>query len=118
MKKLISLCLAMTMLLGSMVGCGKTPTSSSGNPSNSEGGGLGTPQTFKFGLTVASTHTYSIAAQNFAELVEEKSGGNMTVDLYYDSSLGDDAADGVYADERRDLCIGRTGRNCTYVPDL
>ena len=92
MKKLISLCLAMTMLLGSMVGCGKTPTSSSGNPSNSEGGGLGTPQTFKFGLTVASTHPYSIAAQNFAELVEEKSGGNMTVDLYYDSSLGDDAA--------------------------
>ena len=92
MKKLISLCLAMTMLLGSMVGCGKTPTSSSGNPSNSEGGGLVTPQTFKFGLTVASTHPYSIAAQNFAELVEEKSGGNMTVDLYYDSSLGDDAA--------------------------
>ena len=92
MKKLISLCLAMTMLLGSMVGCGKTPTSSSGNPSNSEGGGLGTPQTFKFGLTVASTHPYSIAAQNFAELVEEKSGGNMTLDLYYDSSLGDDAA--------------------------
>lgn len=91
-EKLISLCLAMTMLLGSMVGCGKTPTSSSGNPSNSEGGGLGTPQTFKFGLTVASTHPYSIAAQNFAELVEEKSGGNMTVDLYYDSSLGDDAA--------------------------
>ena len=82
MKKLISLCLAMTMLLGSMVGCGKTPTSSSGNPSNSEGGGLGTPQTFKFGLTVASTHPYS------------------------------------NADERRDLCIGRTGRNCTYVPDL
>ena len=38
MKKLISLCLAMTMLLGSMVGCGKTPTSSSGNPSNSERG--------------------------------------------------------------------------------
>ena len=50
------------------------------------------PQTFKFVLTVASTHPYSIAAQNFAELVEEKSGGNMTVDLYYDSSLGDDAA--------------------------
>ena len=74
MKKLISRCLAMTMLLGSMVGCGKTPTSSSGNPSNSEGGGLGTPQTFKFGLTVASTHPYSIAAQNLPSWWKKKVG--------------------------------------------
>ena len=53
---------------------------------------LGDPQTFKFGLTVANTHPYAIASQNFAKLVEEKSGGNMKVELYYDSSLGDDAA--------------------------
>ena len=41
---------------------------------------------------MANTHPYSVAAQNFAKLVEEKSGGNMKVDLFYDGALGDDAA--------------------------
>lgn len=45
----------------------------------------------KFALTVPSTHPYSIASQNFAKLVEEKSNGKMKVELYYDGALGGDA---------------------------
>lgn len=62
----------------------------SGGQSDTASGDLGDPQTFKFALTVASTHPYSIAAQDFAKIVEEKSGGNMKVELYYDGSLGGD----------------------------
>lgn len=99
MKKILSLCLALSLSFACLSGCGgNQPSTNNPSPapggSQSAGGGqdLGTPQTFKFGLTVASTHPYSIAAQNFAQLVEEKSGGNMKVELFYDSALGDDAA--------------------------
>lgn len=97
MKKLISICLAAALLAGCLVGCGRTegPANNPSTPNGSSAGGgegLGDPQSFKFGLTVANTHPYSVAAQNFAKLVEEKSGGNMKVDLFYDGALGDDAA--------------------------
>lgn len=105
MKKILSLCLALSLSLLCLAGCGGGQNANGGQNNNPatpgsntsaqpSGGGedLGSPQSFKFGLTVASTHPYSIAAQNFAKLVEEKSGGNMKVDLYYDSALGDDAA--------------------------
>jgi tripartite ATP-independent transporter DctP family solute receptor len=60
--------------------------SSAGNA----GEDLGEPVEFVFALTVANTHPYAVAAQNFASLVEEKSGGNMKVKLYYDGALGGD----------------------------
>ncbi len=89
--------MSLAMILGLLAGCGAA--SAAGNSSNtssgsevSSGNQLGAPQSFKFGLTVSNTHPYAIASQNFAKLVEEKSGGNMKVDLFYDSSLGDDAA--------------------------
>lgn len=92
MKKLLSACMAIVLSFGLLSGCGNTASSATSGAASGGGSDLGTPQTFKFGLTVASTHPYAIASQNFAELVEEKSGGNMKVELYYDSSLGDDVA--------------------------
>lgn len=101
-KRLLSVCIGIAIVIGMLAGCGAKTASSSSNgvtatpaSNNSEttsDNQLGAPQNFKFGLTVANTHPYAIAAQNFAKLVEEKSGGNMKVDLFYDSSLGDDAA--------------------------
>lgn len=91
-RRLLSICIGIAMVIGMLVGCGATAAPTSSNGTMTADNELGIPQTFKFGLTVANTHPYAIAAQNFAKLVEEKSGGNMKVDLYYDSSLGDDAA--------------------------
>lgn len=107
-KRWIGILMAAVMVMGTMAGCGgdsgtttaagsETTAAQSGETAGEEtaggdaaSGDLGDPQTFKFGLTVASSHPYSIAAQDFARLVEEKSGGNMKVELYYDSSLGGD----------------------------
>lgn len=75
----------------------QTSSSTAASGENASGSGetvsaedLGEPQTFKFALTVAATHPYSIAAQEFSKTIEEKSGGNMKVELYYDGSLGGD----------------------------
>lgn len=85
MKKLFALLLALAMVLA-CVGCAeKAPAATS------EASDLGDPVTFKFALTVAESHPYSVASKNFAKIVEEKSGGNMKVDMYYDGSLGGDA---------------------------
>lgn len=106
-KKMLCVLLASVMAVGTLAGCGGGNSSSttaaasgttaaasesqaSGGQSDTASGDLGDPQTFKFALTVASTHPYSIAAQDFAKIVEEKSGGNMKVELYYDGSLGGD----------------------------
>lgn len=91
MKKMLSFWLSLVLVLGLFSGCGQTAPPAGGGGSGA-GDALGAPQSFKFGLTVANTHPYAIASQNFAKLVEEKSGGNMKVELYYDSSLGDDVA--------------------------
>lgn len=79
MKKLIALILVLAMTL------------SVAAVADAESADLGKPVTFKFGLTVSQTHPYSISAQQFAEKLNELSGGNMTVELYYDSTLGGDA---------------------------
>ena len=105
-RKVLCAVMAAALVIGCMTGCGgnsaetttaattaadtKAPETTEGD-STAAGGDLGAPQTFKFALTVAATHPYSIAAQNFASIVEEKSGGNMKVELYYDGSLGGDS---------------------------
>ena len=97
-KKMLCVLLASVMAVGTLAGCGGGNSSSttaaasgttaaasesqaSGGQSDTASGDLGDPQTFKFALTVASTHPYSIAAQDFAKIVEEKSGGNMKIEL-------------------------------------
>lgn len=90
MEKILATLLAVVLVL-SLAACGDQATNSDAEIPSGNTECPGTPQTFKFGLTVASTHPYSIAAQEFAGIVEEKSNGNMKVQLYYDSSLGGDS---------------------------
>ncbi|WP_434310455.1 TRAP transporter substrate-binding protein [Hominifimenecus sp. rT4P-3] len=108
-KRLVGLTMAAILLVSSIAGCGQGETKESqtaGNETkaetsaetqanastegNSGGEELGEPVELVFALTVANTHPYAIAAQNFASIVEEKSGGNMKVKLYYDGALGGD----------------------------
>ena len=81
MKKVLSLLLTLAM----------TAAMALSAPVNAAAEDLGDPVTFKFALTVASTHPYSISAQEFAAKLEELSGGNMTCELYYDGTLGGDS---------------------------
>lgn len=56
MKKLLSACMAIVLSFGLLSGCGNTASSATSGAASGGGSDLGTPQTFKFGLTVASTH--------------------------------------------------------------
>ena len=89
MKKRI-LCITLVFILVSMslLGCSSSSNGNNSTPTEETKSEL---VTLKFALTVPSTHPYSIASQNFAKLVEEKSNGSMKIELYYDGALGGDA---------------------------
>ena len=98
MKRMLSVLLVSALLMTSIVlsSCdtqSKEPESPNGAEVNNNAieESIGDPQTFKFALTVSESHPYSIAAKDFAKIVEEESNGNMKVDLFYDGVLGGDA---------------------------
>ena len=85
-KKLAALGLAATMALG-LAACG-------GNSSAPAAGGADAPkdESGSYELVVghinAETHTWHLMSEKFAELVNEKSGGAVTVKIYPGSQLG------------------------------
>lgn len=87
-KKLLSLVLALVMVSSLLAGCGgndtAAPETNSGDGSSSGGEKI----TMKMHLSCGTTDYVYEAGQKFAELVSEKTGGNVTVELYPSSSLG------------------------------
>lgn len=103
--KVLALMFAIVMLLTCIAGCssGETavqapvasdtaaaPAVAATDQKPSTDSDLGAPQTFKFALPVAATNPYALASADFARFVEEKSGGNMKVEMFYDGALGGD----------------------------
>lgn len=84
MKKRFALLLAAVMVLCMAAGCG------SGNAPDSAGGETdGTyTATWKFAHNESERGTMQMYAEKFKELVEEKSEGNITVQIYPDGTLG------------------------------
>lgn len=83
MKKCMALVLALVLALSLLVGCGSQPVN--GNTSGEEGTYTAN---WKFAHNESERGTMQIYAAKFKELVEEKSGGNITVDIYPDGTLG------------------------------
>ncbi|KIL43150.1 TRAP transporter substrate-binding protein [Jeotgalibacillus campisalis] len=63
----------------SLAGCG-----------SSDGGSASETTTLKMGHNQPTSSPFHAGAENFAELVEEKSDGKVKVDVYHDSQLGDE----------------------------
>ena len=91
------------MVLGMLAGCSGSSSSSSAAPaSNSSSGaapaaapaapaassGGAATYTIKLGHACSAVHPYNQGAQRFKELVEEKTNGDIVVELYPDSLLG------------------------------
>ena len=85
MKKFITLFLSLAMVL-TLAACG----SGSGGSGSGSGDASGSADsyTIKVHLSAGTTDTTYFAGEKFKELVEEKSGGKVTVELYPSSSLG------------------------------
>ncbi|HWQ78640.1 MAG TPA: TRAP transporter substrate-binding protein [Anaerovoracaceae bacterium] len=95
MKKTLSILLAIFMIAAAMTACGGSSddgSSGAGNPTDSSNT---EEQTFnlKIGDNWGATHPMAAALDNvFKKQIEEKSGGTITVDVYHDGLLGDEAA--------------------------
>lgn len=92
MKKMLALLLTIVMAFG-VVACGggeKAPAKKAATG----GKGYGT-YNWKAAMTVAETTTNYKMVKKFAELIHEKSGGSITVDVYPAGQLGSDFAEAV-----------------------
>lgn len=89
MKKTLTILLVILMLAATMTACGGSGGSNQSDNGNSE------EKTFnlKIGDLWSTSHPVAAAVDNvFKKEVEEKSGGTITVDVYHDGLLGDEAA--------------------------
>lgn len=91
-KKILSLALALTMVATLLAGCGGGSTSSSGSSSGGDAAAsAGEKYTLKMHLSVGTTDPVYAAGEKFAQMVNEGTDGNVTVELYASSSLGNTA---------------------------
>lgn len=97
MKKLLALILAMAMMLAMVAGCSSSSSSdSSSSSSSSDAAAEEELETYNFDLGVmfydpAATpdfNTDGTTTQYFADLVEERSGGRITITVHWASILG------------------------------
>lgn len=97
LRKVLSIALAVAMF-ASLTACGggKTNSTGSGSTSNGSTASSGTEEkefTLKIGDNWGATHPMAAALDNvFKKQIEEKSGGKITVEVYHDGLLGDEAA--------------------------
>lgn len=80
MRKLTTLLLSVLVLSIILAGC-------SGESKADKGDSV----TLKLAHSGSDSHQYQIGAKKFADLVEEKSGGKMKIDIHGNSTLGDEA---------------------------
>lgn len=82
MKKLLSILMAIAMSTALLTGCGGDSAAGTGDGDSAEA------MTMKMHLSCGTTDYVYEAGEKFAELVSEKTGGKVTVELYPSSSLG------------------------------
>lgn len=97
MRRLAAIGAATVLAAGLLAGCGgggssAPETKAADNGGSAEGGGSDGAGVEKIDLVFshinAETHTWHKMAVKFKELIEEKSGGNITVTIYPNNQLG------------------------------
>lgn len=97
MKKKLSVLLAILMILTLFVGCSASSPNSSGTNSTPDTSTNKTEQTetpsetynLKVGTIAAAGTTFGQSMEYFKQIVEERSEGRITVDVYHSNQLGD-----------------------------
>lgn len=111
-RKVLALVMVLVLVVGALAACG------GGSTTTTTGGDEPTGEVIKLGIGNVTTDNGKEAARKWQELLEEASGGTMTIEHYDDNSLGDDKA-------RFELCkngdvaivVGATGNLASDYPD-
>lgn len=91
MKRIVGLFMIIALVLG-LVACGSSNKVSSGGDSNLKGNSSGSKKTIKIraGVQAPPNHPLYKGLAKWKELVEKRSNGQIKVQLYHDTQLGDD----------------------------
>lgn len=92
MKKFISILLCAAMLCCMLAACGSTPDTTAQTPASSDSTASGKQIVIKISHQNTSTHPIQFGLLEFKRLLEEKSGGTMTCDIYDSAVLGNDTS--------------------------
>ena len=91
MKKILSVFLSLS-LCAMMAACGGQSSSAPAAPASSGGSEAAAPaasaKTFKLGHSLTESSAFHKACVKFKEIVEEKSGGSIAVEIYANAALG------------------------------
>ena len=126
MKKILALCLALVMIFA-LCACGQTAapaasTAPAASAAPSEAPAPAGPEydkvTLKLSHVNAVDQPIGVAVDNFAKLVNERSGGNVTIEVYPASSLynQEDAYDAIELGNL-DMCVADVSGLSNRVPE-
>ena len=115
-NRILALGMGTALCLSLMAGCG-----SGGDISSSDVQEDGFPElNISLAHSAATSHAHNTAAQTFADIVSEQTGGKVTVTIYPASELGDQPAliESCYTDGDVDMVIASQSNMATYMPKL
>ena len=94
MKKVLAIVLTLSLCFASLAGCGSspsdTPSAPAADPSAPQAGEAAEPVKLIMAIEVSSNTACAQASKSFAEMVKEKSGGSIEVDVFTDGTLGNE----------------------------
>ena len=117
MKKVLAMILCLAMVL-SLAACGGSDSSSA---SSDDGAAESTGEviTLRASSSTAPTHPYNVGLEKFAELVAERTNGQIKVDIFPSAQLGDERAN--IEDLQMgtlDIAVSSTGPLGNFVEDF
>ncbi len=114
-KKLLVLVAVMVLSLLSACGGGNEKTESA----SSDGGSDKETKTLQVGITLAEDSHYNKGLENFAELVKEKSNGELEIEIFPNGSLGGerDMVESLQVGTL-DMVLSSTGPLGSFVPEI
>ena len=116
MKKVLAMILCLAMVL-SLAACGGSSSSSSEGTTSEEA--TGEVITLRASSSTAPTHPYNVGLEKFAELVAERTNGQIKVDVFPSAQLGDERAN--IEDLQMgtlDIAVSSTGPLGNFVEDF
>ena len=115
MKKVLAMILSLAMVL-SLAACGGSSSESTGDAAEESTGEV---ITLRASSSTAPTHPYNVGLEKFAELVAERTNGQIKIDIFPSAQLGDERAN--IEDLQMgtlDIAVASTGPLGNFVEDF